>query len=37
MRPQLAYRYLMRLFDSGSFRFAELRAWLLGHVRELDG
>lgn len=32
-----AYRFFMGLFDSGRFRFAELRAWLLAHVRELDG
>ena len=32
-----AYRFFMGLFDSGRFRFAELRAWLLDHVRELDG
>lgn len=32
-----AYLFFMGLFDSGRFRFAELRAWLLDHVRELDG
>jgi death on curing protein len=30
-----AYRFFMGLFESGSFRFAELREWLLAHVREL--
>jgi len=32
-----AYRFFMGLFDSGRFRFAELRAWLVDHVRDLDG
>lgn len=32
-----AYAFFMDLFDSGRFRFAELRAWLIEHVRELDG
>ena len=30
-----AYRFFMGLFESGRFRFAELREWLLAHVREL--
>jgi death-on-curing protein len=30
-----AYRFFMGLFDSGRFRFAELREWLLVHVRPL--
>jgi len=32
-----AYRFFMGLFDSGRFRFAELRTWLTAHVRELSG
>ena len=32
-----AYAFFMDLFDSGRFRFAELRAWLIEHVREVDG
>ena len=30
-----AYTYFMQLFDTNSFRFAELKVWLEGHVREL--
>ena len=32
-----AYRFFMRLFETGSFRFAELREWLEEHVRSLPG
>ena len=32
-----AYAFFMDLFDSGRFRFAELRTWLIEHVREVDG
>ena len=32
-----AYRFFMRLFETGSFRFAELREWLEEHVRPLPG
>ena len=30
-----AYTYFMQLFDTNSFRFAELKVWLEEHVREL--
>lgn len=30
-----AYSFFMGLFAAGTFRFAELREWLLAHVREL--
>ena len=30
-----AYDHFMRLFDTNSFRFAELRAWLEEHVQPL--
>ena len=32
-----AYDHFMRLFETGSFRFAELREWLEEHVRSLPG
>ena len=32
-----AYRFFMRLFETNSFRFAELRLWLEGHVKPLPG
>ncbi len=32
-----AYRFFMRLFETHSFRFAELREWLEGHVKPLPG
>ena len=32
-----AYDHFMRLFESNSFRFAELRAWLEDHMRPLPG
>ena len=30
-----SYDHFMTLFEAGSFRFAELRAWLEAHVRPL--
>ena len=30
-----AYVFFMRLFDTNSFRFTELKDWLDGHVRPL--
>ena len=30
-----AYAYFMQLFDSNSFRFAELKDWLEDHVKPL--
>ena len=30
-----AYAFFMKLFDTNSFRFAELAAWLSDHVRPL--
>ena len=30
-----AYTHFMQLFDTNSFRFAELKVWLEEHVREL--
>ena len=30
-----AHRHFMELFDTNSFRFAELVAWLSGHIRPL--
>ena len=32
-----AYRFFMRLFETNSFRFAELREWLERHVEPLPG
>lgn len=32
-----AYEHFMRLFDSNSFRFAELHEWLEVHVKPLPG
>lgn len=32
-----AYRFFMDLFETNSFRFAQLKIWLEGHVRPLDG
>ena len=32
-----AYRFFMRLFETNSFRFAELREWLEQHVEPLPG
>ena len=32
-----AYEHFMRLFETNSFRFAELRAWLQAPVRPLPG
>ena len=32
-----AYHFFMRLFETNSFRFAELRSWLEEHVRPLPG
>ena len=32
-----AYRFFMRLFETNSFRFAELREWLEEHVEPLPG
>ena len=32
-----AYDHFMRLFDTNSFRFAELRDWLEEHVKPLPG
>ncbi len=32
-----AYDFFMRLFETNSFRFAELREWLEEHVRRLPG
>ena len=32
---QTAYDYFMRMFDAGTFRFDELRAWLAEHVEPL--
>ena len=32
---QEAYDHFMRLFESNSFRFAELREWLQAHVKPL--
>ena len=34
---QEAYDHFMRLFETNSFRFAELREWLEGHVKPLPG
>ena len=31
------HRFFMRLFESSSFRFAELREWLEEHVKPLPG
>ena len=30
-----AYAYFMQLFDTNSFRFAELKVWLEQHVEPL--
>lgn len=32
-----AYRFFMMLFETNSFRFAELRSWLQDHVEPLPG
>ena len=32
-----AHRFFMRLFETNSFRFAELRVWLEEHVKPLSG
>ena len=32
-----AYEFFMRLFETNSFRFAELSAWLEEHVKPLPG
>ena len=32
-----AHRFFMRLFETNSFRFAELREWLEEHVKPLPG
>ena len=32
-----AYAHFMRLFETSSFRFAELRSWLEEHVKPLPG
>ena len=32
-----AYAHFMRLFETNSFRFAELKDWLEGNVRPLPG
>ena len=32
-----AYEFFMRLFETNSFRFAELSAWLKEHVKPLPG
>ena len=32
-----AYRFFMGLFETNSFRFAELRSWLEEHVKPLPG
>ena len=32
-----AYDHFMRLFETNSFRFAELRSWLEEHVKPLPG
>ena len=32
-----AHRFFMGLFETNSFRFAELRTWLEEHVRPLNG
>ena len=32
-----AHRFFMRLFETDSFRFAELREWLEDHVKPLPG
>ena len=34
---QEAYDHFMRLFETNSFRFAELREWLEEHVKPLPG
>ena len=33
---QAAYDHFMRLFETNSFRFAELHSWLEGHVKPLS-
>ncbi len=30
-----AYAYFMQLFDTNSFRFAELKVWLKEHVKSM--
>ena len=32
-----AHRFFMRLFETNSFRFAELRSWLEEHAKPLPG
>ena len=32
-----AYAHFMRLFETNSFRFAELHEWLEAHVKPLPG
>ena len=32
-----AHRFFMRLLETHSFRFAELRSWLKEHVKPLPG
>ena len=32
-----AYRFFMQLFETNSFRFAELHEWLEAHVKPLPG
>ena len=34
---QEAYDHFMRLFETNSFRFAELREWLAEHAKPLPG
>jgi death-on-curing protein len=34
---QEAYDHFMRLFETNSFRFAELRSWLEDHIERLPG
>ena len=34
---QEAYDHFMRLFETNSFRFAQLREWLQSHVKPLPG
>ena len=33
---QAAHEHFMHLFETNSFRFAELRSWLEGHVKATD-
>ena len=34
---EVAYEFFMQLFETNSFRFAELRGWLDEHVKPLPG